>query len=531
VTRVRRELLLWAGIAGCFAATRVPLVRRFPPHVDESLYATWTLYGYWHARDLFVALTRGQQPLLEWLGIGVMWLGAGPLVAVRLVSLLSGLATLGLVWYLGLRLGGRPTAYASAGLFAIVPYFVVYTVIGLEDPLATMLVTAAVVLAILLAERPRVAVALALGAALGCGLLTKLTTGLAYALIPLTALFFDWSRANRPRRLLTWLGYVALSLVVSWSMYQVLRFSQLYDDLAAARRAYFAPPANWPLFGFHLHRIVLAAYGRALFGYLTVPVIVAIVAGVARGIATRSRYVLFLSIWACVIPAVSYYPYVRWLDVGMPPLVVIAAYGVVGVVSAVRGRVGGGVAGIAAVAVLALAVALPAVAWDTRTVASPTTRPYPGPDDEDYVRGRSAGGPWLRLVPELRRLSRGRPMQVAFSGPEIEYVLLVFTHDPSISIVEADRAAGAAPLYGFENEGTLKTSNDGLAWRRIQVLQRPRAGVPVVLYQRVAVYRARTASTPARLRALVGRAGWKSYLATHPHVRRWTDAWHVVHGP
>jgi hypothetical protein len=214
----------------------------------------------------------------------------------------------------------------------------------------------------------------------------------------------------------------------------------------------------------------------------------------------------------------------------MPPLVVVAAYGAVGTARALSRRVGGAV-GVATVVVLALVIALPALAWDARTVASPTTRQYPGPDDDDYVRGRSAGGPWLRLVPELRRLSGGKPMQVAFAGPEVEYVLLAFTHDPNITIVEADRAPDAAPLYGFENDGELKTTNDGLAWRRIQVLPRPRNGVPVVLYERVAVYRGRTASTPRGLQALLGEANWKPYLTTHPDISRWARAWHDVHGP
>ena len=142
---------LWVGIAFVYAASRAALLWRFPPHVDETLYATWTAAGFDHSASVFVALSRGQQPLLEWLGMGFMQLGAGPLLAVRLVSFFAGLGTLALVGVLGHRLGGRSTALVAGGLFAILPFFLVYSVIGLYDPLATLFVTAAVVLLIRLA--------------------------------------------------------------------------------------------------------------------------------------------------------------------------------------------------------------------------------------------------------------------------------------------------------------------------------------------------------------------------------------------
>lgn len=522
--------LVAAAIVVFYVGTRLALVWRFPPHVDESLFATWTFLGFEHPDQRFLALTHGQQPLLEWAGMVMMWLGAGPLIALRLVSFMSGLATLPLVWYLGRRFGGPSVGLVAAGFFAVLPFFLVYSTIGLSDPLATLFVAAAVVLQLLLAERPRLSVALLLGVALGGGLLTKLTTGLSYLLIPLGALFFDWTAPARRRRLAVWAGSLGIAAAMSWAIYQVLRLSPLAHGLGAARQAYLAPPSITAVFSPRIHWLVARSFGPALLGYLTVPVIVAIIAGLVIAVRERSRFALFLVCWAGSVIVAAYSPFVRWLDTGMPPLVVLAAYGAVGLVRVARGRVRRPRFRALVIPVSAAVLLVPAVAWDAQTLATPVTRPYPGQDDLDYVRGSSAGGPWLRLVPKLRQLTAGSPLQVGFTGLEVEYVRLAFIRDPYVSIVEAD-AAGVAPLYAFENGATLDDTNDNLDWRRILVLPRPRHGIPVVLYRRVALYHAGVARSPDELRKLVRKDGgdYPTFLSTHPDVTRWEHAWQLAH--
>ncbi len=513
-----------------YVGTRLALVWRFPPHVDESLFATWTFLGFEEPDQRFLALTHGQQPLLEWAGMGLIWLGAAPLIALRLVSFLSGLATLVLVWYLGRRFGGPSVGLVSAGLFAVLPFFLVYSTIGLSDPLATLFVAAAVVLQLLLAERPRLSLALLLGIVLGGGLLTKLTTGLSYLLIPFGALFFDWTAPARRRRLTVWAGSLGIAVAVSWAIYQVLRLSPLAHGLGAARQAYLAPPSIRSFFSPRVHWIVARSYGPALLGYFTVPVIVAIIAGLVLAVRNRSRFALFLACWGGSVIAAAYSPFVRWLDIGMPALVLLAAYGAVELVSLARRRIRRPRFRALVIPVSAAVLLVPAVAWDAQTLATPVTRPYPGEDDLDYVRGSSAGGPWLRLVPELRQLAAARPLAVGFTGLEVEYVRLAFIRDPYVSIVEAD-AAGVAPLYGFENGATLDDTNDNLGWRRILVLPRPRRGIPVVLYQRVALYHAGVARSPDELRELVRDDGadYSTFLSTHRDVTRWIQAWQLAH--
>ncbi len=520
-----------------YAVTRLVLLWRFPPHVDESLFASWTLRGFESPDARFVPLTSGQQPLLEWLGMGFMRLGVEPLTAVRLVSFFAGLGTLGMVWYLGRRLGGGSVGLVAAGLFAILPFFLVYSVVGLYDPLATFLVAAALVLQLHLAERPRLGVALLLGIALGAGLLTKLTTEISYALIPLSALFFNWKGPRLARRLAAWAGDLALALVVSWAIYQVLKLSEFYDDLLKARNVLLARHSVGTFLDHPWHWISTngSSYGSAFAGYLTLPVIAALAVGVVVVVKGRSRVGLFLIGWA-VVPAAAAValadvPYARWLDIGMPPIAILGAYGSSIAFASVRRRVHVPARRVVVLAVLSAVIVLPAVAWDARTIAQPTTRPYPGHDDLDYVREYSAGGPWLDLVPELRRLAAGKPLQVAYAGQGVDYVRLGLRSDTNISLVDSgvDPAPGA--LYGFENGKPLSPTGDALGWRQVHVYARSRRGIPVTLYERGAIVDGRFAVTPTELRALIGGtdSDYDRFGKIHPAVKEWLRAWYSVH--
>ena len=533
----RRDLQIGLGIVLLYVGTRLVLLWRFPPHVDESLFASWTLRGFENADARFVALTSGQQPLLEWIGMGLMRLGVEPLTAVRLVSFFAGFGTLGFVWYLGRRLGGGSVGLAAAGLFAILPFFLVYSVVGLYDPLATFFVAAALVLQLHLAERPRLGTALLLGIALGAGLLTKLTTEIAYALIPLGALFFDWRGPRLTRRLATWGGGLAVALVVSWAMYQVLKLSEFYDDLGKARDVLLARHSVGAFLDHPWHWISAngSSYASAFSGYLTLPVIAVLAVGVVVVAKGRSRVGYFLVGWA-VVPAaaavaLAEVPYVRWLDVGMPPIAILGAYGGLAVFAALRRRIHAPARRAVVLAVLSVLLVLPAAAWDAQTIAQPTTRSYPGHDDLDYVREYSAGGPWLDLVPELRRLAGGKPLQVAYAGQGVDYVRLGLRSDTNVSLVDSSVDPAPGALYGFENGKPLPSTGDALGWRQVRVYARSRHGVPVTLYVRGAIVDSRFAATPTELRALIGGtdSDYDRFGRLHPAVKEWAQAWYSAH--
>jgi 4-amino-4-deoxy-L-arabinose transferase-like glycosyltransferase len=137
-----------------FLATRLTLLGRFPPFLDESLYATWALRVHDSVNDRFVALAYGKLPLLSWLSAGFVFLGVEPLDAVRLVSIAAGATSLVLAGLLAKRLGGTSSGILAAAIYGVLPLAFVHDVIGVMEPLVAALLVAALYLQMRLAERP-----------------------------------------------------------------------------------------------------------------------------------------------------------------------------------------------------------------------------------------------------------------------------------------------------------------------------------------------------------------------------------------
>jgi len=227
-------LLLGTGLLAAFAATRLGLLWRFPPFTDEALYAQWAWQGYHVPDDRFISLASGKEPLLPWAAMGWIHLGVAPITAVRLVSVVAGAATVVLVGLIARELMGDRAAWAAAGLAVLLPFFVVHDVVGIYDTLAAALVAAALLLQLRLARRPTLGEALLLGLVFAAGALTKSTTQVAVALLPVGLLLLDWRPDGRLRRVGAWLGAVALALVLGALGASVLRLSEFYDDFRAA---------------------------------------------------------------------------------------------------------------------------------------------------------------------------------------------------------------------------------------------------------------------------------------------------------
>src|SRR4051812_49969688 len=100
---------------------RLSLLWRFPPFLDESLYATWATRVHDSVNDRFVALAYGKLPLLSWLGAGLVFAGIHPLDSVRLGSFAAGLPSLGVVGAPAARLGGPGAPLPSAVVYPLPP--------------------------------------------------------------------------------------------------------------------------------------------------------------------------------------------------------------------------------------------------------------------------------------------------------------------------------------------------------------------------------------------------------------------------
>jgi hypothetical protein len=479
--------------------------------------------------------------LLGWLAAVLTALDISPFTAGRLVSLVSALGTIALVGALGEMIAGKRVALVSGLLAATCPFLVVYGAIGLYESLATFLVTASLVLQILLVRTLRLDVALLLGASLGLALLTKQSALLAFALWPVSLVLFDWSSPALVGRLLRLGGLALLGAVVSYAIFSILRLSEFYDDLERLRTELYpvhsvsealSAPGTWL-------RENGPAYSDAFAGYVTPAVLIGAALGVGLGLRRTAPLTALLTAWT-VIPLVTAALLAdtaipRYVHAAVPPVLVLAGTGCVWTADALgafvrRSQGPSRLAPFSLPLVVGLVLLHPLV-FDLRLVVSPPSVTYPGLDDEHFVTGWAAGTGLKDAKRELETRARGSGTVAVQLGPHSpSWLTYTLRDDPRFRFVAPDSDEPAA-LLGIENGEPLPPRTAPLAWRPVRRIERPRNGVPIVVYESGVRLGGRFFASPEALRQLITPdAKFDEYVEGKPAVKAWVVAWYGANG-
>lgn len=403
-----------------YVLTRLGLLWRFPPFWDESFYGVEGQTAFDDPAQRFAALTDGKGPLLDWTSALLIGQGFHPLTAVRTVSFLAGMITLGAVGLIGRALGGLTVGLVAAALYVVLPLFLVHDSIGVVDPLVAAAAAVALCLQLRLARRPEALTAIGLGVALTAGILAKQTGMFALVLLPVSLVCFDRRAAGRRGRTVRWVGYAALALLITAIGTAVIRLSPLYDRLPQTTAALhqFRPVGEAVKHPFAELGTNGPGFGGVLTGYLTVPLLAALIVGAVLALRARRRQAVVLLAWGLVPFAAALalveYGYARYVLSAIPPVVALAAYGLVEGGRRIRVRWAAPRARLIG-AVAILVVLVPALARDARILADPSTAAYPGEDDWQFVAGWPAGTGVRGLARALeQRATPGATTTVAY---------------------------------------------------------------------------------------------------------------------
>ena len=128
----------------------------------------------------------------------------------------------------------------------------------------------------------------------------------------------------------------------------------------------------------------------------------------------------FVALWFLVpfgvILLLTNTQYPRYMLVAVPPLLVLAALGVVAAYDWINERARSRSIRRVTVTVAAAVLLLPAGVFDGRVLAAPTTAHYPGIDNIQCVTGGAALQPYKALNRELLGLTEGRPVTIVLGG-------------------------------------------------------------------------------------------------------------------
>lgn len=277
IIRFRRELLLFLFISVFYFTLRLIFLNSLPIFTDEAIYMRWAQIALNDSSWRFISLTDGKQPMFIWFSVAFMKFIQDPLIAGRLVSVLSGFFTLAGLFLLTLELfKNKTTAFLTSVLYVFYPFAQVYDRMALMDGMVGTFSVWALYFSVLLIRKIRLDIAYTLSVVIGLGLLTKTSNFFSIYLLPFTLILFDFKKKPVLKRFIRWVLLAVFAAFLSYGMYNVLRLSPLFEMIQAKNAIFVYPFSEWLLHPFTFFIGNLNGLFSWLTEYLKLPYIVLI---------------------------------------------------------------------------------------------------------------------------------------------------------------------------------------------------------------------------------------------------------------
>lgn len=410
----KKTLLFALLILLVFFLFRLVNLNSIPVFADEAIYVRWAQVMRAEPTLRFVPLSDGKQPLFMWTVIPFLKVLSDPLIAGRIVSVLSGLATLVGIFLLTLRvLRSKKAAFLAALFYAVSPFAVFFDRMALVDAMLTAFGIWALYFAVLTAQTLRLDFAMLAGFALGGAWLTKSPALFFLLLLPASAILVDWKKGERLARTIKLVGLWLVSWAIAFGMYNILRLGPNFHMIAARNQDYvfelshaFTNPFD-PL-QFHIKEII-----AWLFVLLPGTVLLLSLYGLWQG---RKKYfapMLLLLAWI-LFPLLVQAEFAkvftaRYILFTIPPLFVLAALPASYAASKLKkGHLA---------AALAL-VLLPSFYINFLALTAPEKAPLPRRERHGYLEEWTAGTGIREVASHIRRESVKNPEQQIVVGTE-----------------------------------------------------------------------------------------------------------------
>lgn len=227
-----------------FLFLRLYALTNLPVFVDEAIYIRWAQVMRAEQTLRFLPLSDGKQPLYMWLVIPFLKFISNPLVAGRMVSVLSGLGILlgigTISWYL---FKSKKVTLITTLLWALSPYSVFFDKMALADSLLAFFGIWTFFFTLLTVDSMMLDFAMITGFLLGGGLLTKSPALFFTILIPITFLLAKWPKTFKEKigKLFRLVIIFIPTLIIGYGLYNILRLGPNFHMIALRNYDYVFP--------------------------------------------------------------------------------------------------------------------------------------------------------------------------------------------------------------------------------------------------------------------------------------------------
>lgn len=327
-----KEGLILLLIIGIYFLIRLPNLTNQPVFADEAIYIRWAQVMKAEPTLRFLPLSDGKTPLFMWMMMPIFKIVEDPLLAGRLLGVLSGLGSLIGIFLIGTVFFSRRVGLFSVFIFALTPYIFFFDRMALVDSMLSMFTTWSIFFAFLLVKYQRIDLAMILGYFLGAGLLTK-TPGMFNVLtMPIAILTLTGKATSRIKKVIKIFGLFVISIGVGLGIYNILRLGPGFTNLSARNQDYVRDPMDLlknPFDPFMPHLGDILEWWPLLLGY---PLIIAIALGIISGVLKKNRYllsILLIGITPLIIQMALLRTFTaRYMLFSIPPLILVAAFGI-----------------------------------------------------------------------------------------------------------------------------------------------------------------------------------------------------------
>jgi 4-amino-4-deoxy-L-arabinose transferase-like glycosyltransferase len=281
LSRFKREILLGIFLALAYFLLRLLFLNRMPMFTDEAIYVRWSQIALQDASWRFISLTDGKQPMYVWVAMIFMKFIKDPLIAGRLVSVLTGLLTMVGLFFLAFELFKNKTiAFLTSTLYVFFPFAQVLDRMALYDSMVATFYIWALYFSILLVRKIRLDLAFVLGFVIGGGVLTKSSNFFSIYLIPFLLVLFNFKEKDLVKRFAKFILLAIFSAGIGYGFYGILRLSPLFEMISAKNATFVYPFSEWlqhpfTFFAGNIHGLI-----SWLLQYLTIAYIILILISV-----------------------------------------------------------------------------------------------------------------------------------------------------------------------------------------------------------------------------------------------------------
>jgi 4-amino-4-deoxy-L-arabinose transferase-like glycosyltransferase len=266
--------LSFTGLIILYLFTRLYHLTTFLPiFTDEAIYIHWSQVALNDANWRFISLTDGKQPMYVWIALISLKFIHDPLFAGRLVSVLAGFFSMIGTFFLGRELfRNTKIGLLSSLLYVLYPFALLYDKMAMYDSLVAMFTIWIFYFSILLVRYVRLDLGMILGIIAGLGMLTKTNVDLALVLLPFSLLLFPFKKKLDKNRLIYWVIYAIVTVIIANAMYQILRLSPFFYIIGQKNLTFIYSFHDWirQPFAFFIGNI--KSLLSWFIGYITIPV-------------------------------------------------------------------------------------------------------------------------------------------------------------------------------------------------------------------------------------------------------------------